>query len=234
MKRLRSAGKSNMRGAGWAGKIFQESDSDGEQPRRRTKDLHPHAIVNATPAGAHSSIVNVSTDFAALPKPAPPSFEFTDIPAPHDTQTAHNFDSSEVDMESFFQEYGLMDPELSAAWDEDHGLKAKRARTASVSKSIIFLLELCNTNTIAQDNPMLQWRDHSRELVLDEMLWLEGRGLYADLPCGECFSPRPLYRCKDCFGGQLFCQGCIAATHCRSPFHVIEVSNSLILAPSHS
>ena len=100
MKRLCSAGKSNMHGAGWAGEIFQESDSDGEQPRRHTKDLYPHAIINATPAGAHSSIVNVSTDFAALPKPVLPSFEFTDIPAPHDTQTAHNFDSS--DMESFF------------------------------------------------------------------------------------------------------------------------------------
>jgi hypothetical protein len=43
----------------------------------------------------------------------------------------------EMSMDSFFQEHGLMDPELSAAWDEDHGLKAKRARTASVSKLII-------------------------------------------------------------------------------------------------
>jgi hypothetical protein len=28
--------------------------------------------------------------------------------------------------------YGIMDPEDSAAWDEEHGLKDKRARTASV------------------------------------------------------------------------------------------------------
>ena len=47
-----------------------------------------------------------------------------------------------MDIDSMFEEYNLMDPELSAAWDEDHGLKAKRARTASVSESTLFLLNL--------------------------------------------------------------------------------------------
>jgi len=71
---------------------------------------------------------------------------------------------------------------------------------------------------------MLQWRDYSRELALDEMLRLEGRGEYAGLPCGECSAPCPLYRCVDCFGGELFCQGCIKSMHQRSPFHIVEVS----------
>ena len=31
---------------------------------------------------------------------------------------------------------------------------------------------------------MLQWRDYSHELALDEMLWLEGHSLYAESPCG--------------------------------------------------
>jgi hypothetical protein len=39
-------------------------------------------------------------------------------------------------MDTFFQEYGLMDPELSTAWDEEHGLKPKQIQTASVSKFI--------------------------------------------------------------------------------------------------
>jgi len=72
---------------------------------------------------------------------------------------------------------------------------------------------------------MLQWRDHSRKLALDEMLRLEGRGAYVGLPCGECLATCPLYRCTDCFGGELFCQKCTLAVHQRSPFHVIEVRN---------
>jgi hypothetical protein len=71
---------------------------------------------------------------------------------------------------------------------------------------------------------MLQWRDYSREQALDEMLRLEGRGVFAELPCGECSAPLPLYRCTDCFGGELFCQQCILSMHRRNPFHVVEVS----------
>ena len=80
---------------------------------------------------------------------------------------------------------------------------------------------------------MLQWWDYSRELALDEMLWLEGRGLYVDSACGECLALCPLYCCKDCFGGQLYCQECMVATHRRDPFHIIEVSQSPTLVLPH-
>jgi hypothetical protein len=40
-----------------------------------------------------------------------------------------------MDVDSLFQEHNFMDPELSTAWDEEYGLKAKQARTASVSSS---------------------------------------------------------------------------------------------------
>lgn len=80
---------------------------------------------------------------------------------------------------------------------------------------------------------MLQWRDYSRELALDEMLWLEGRGLYAESPCGGCSFPSPLYRCTDCFGGQLFCQECTVSMHSRSPFHIVEVSRPFIFVLSN-
>jgi len=75
---------------------------------------------------------------------------------------------------------------------------------------------------------MLQWRDHSRELALNEMLRLEGRGGYAGSPCGECSTPRPLHRCVDCFGHELFCELCTLLLHRRSPFHIIEVGISFI------
>jgi hypothetical protein len=75
---------------------------------------------------------------------------------------------------------------------------------------------------------MMQWRDHSRELALNEMLRLEGQGGYAGSPCGECSTPDPVHRCTDCFGDELFCKQCTLLMHRHSPFHVIEVSNSPI------
>jgi len=140
MKRSRRPVKSNTRGAGWSVETYQESDSDdglGQQPRQRVKDLHPHAIVTATPSGTQSSVVNAFTQPGPLPKAAQKSFQFVDA-LPSDSIDADiNEGILEMNMDSFFQEYGLMDPELSAAWDEEHGLKPKRARTASVSKLII-------------------------------------------------------------------------------------------------
>jgi hypothetical protein len=70
---------------------------------------------------------------------------------------------------------------------------------------------------------MLQWRDYSPELALDEMLRLDGWGAYSGSPCGECLAPRPQYRCMDCFGGELLCLKCILSMHQHSPFHIIEV-----------
>jgi len=142
MKRPRRAGKSKARGAGWAAEAFQESDDGDElnqQPRQRPRDLHPHAIVNATPTGAHSSIVNAFTH-PPVTKAAQEAFYFMDTLPSQETHAADHNDSFDVDIDTIFQEYGFMDPELSAAWDEDHGLKAKRTRTASVRKSITFCL----------------------------------------------------------------------------------------------
>jgi hypothetical protein len=140
MKRSRRIGKSSTRGAGWTAETYQESNSDdglGQQPRQRPRDLHPHTIVNATPAGTQSSIVNAFAEHSNIPKPAPKPFLFVDTPA--SSSNDFTFDNDlEMNLETMFQEYGLMDPKLSAAWDEDHGLKAKRARTASVWESASF------------------------------------------------------------------------------------------------
>ena len=140
MKRTRRAAKSSTRGAGWTGESYQESDSEdeqGQQPQQCPKDLHPHVIVNATPSGTQSSFVNAFTHLGSQPKPVPKVFEFVDTAPSNDNDGFINASDFEMNMESFFQEYGLMDPELSTAWDEDHGLKAKRAHTASVSKFVV-------------------------------------------------------------------------------------------------
>jgi len=145
MKRPRRAGRSNAHGAGWVAEMFQESDSEeqlGQPSRQRLKELHPHAIVNATPEGAESAIVNAAAHpQEALPKTVQKSFQFMDTLPPNDFFTTTNGDRSEMAMDSLFEEFGLMDPGLSAAWDEDHDLRAKRARTASIRKMEPFFLD---------------------------------------------------------------------------------------------
>ena len=131
MKRSRKPARSSRRSAGWTEETYQESDSDSGPEPQFPKDPHPHVIVSATPTGTQSSVVNAFTHPATLPKP---TFEFVDPPPPNDSDAQVNYEEFEKNMDSFFQEYGIMDPELSTAWDEEHGLKAKRARTASVSK----------------------------------------------------------------------------------------------------
>ena len=139
MKRRRT-GKSNARGFGWAAETFQEGDDDdelGRRPPQQPKDLHPHAIVNATPESSQLSIVNSFTHAQPIPafKLTPKPFEFLDTTP---SNLADTNSGSALDLDSILEEYNLMDPELSAAWDDDHGLKSKRARTASVSKSMRF------------------------------------------------------------------------------------------------
>ena len=143
MKRPRKTGASKGYGAGWTTESFQESDDDelSQQPRQRPRDLHPHAIVNATPASTQSSIVNAFTHpQTGIPQPAhKPSFHFVETPVSQTINSTSNNDGLDIDINSFFQEHDFMDPELSAAWDEEYGLKTKRARTASVSGSTLYL-----------------------------------------------------------------------------------------------
>lgn len=72
-------------------------------------------------------------------KPVPWAFQFSDTLS-NDSHTQNIDNTLEMDMESNFQEYGLLDPELTV-WDEDHGLKVKRAWTASVSKTLHFIFD---------------------------------------------------------------------------------------------
>ncbi|KAG1884889.1 hypothetical protein F4604DRAFT_1878458 [Suillus subluteus] len=64
-----------------------------------------------------------------------------------------------------------------------------------------------------------------RDTFLLELLRLDGRGDYVSQDscqgCAECTLP-PLYRCKDCFSTELYCQRCTVEKHCANPLHRIE------------
>ena len=171
--------KSNTHSAGWSVETYQESDSDdrlGQQPRQRVKDLHPHAIVTATPSGTQSSVIKAFTELGPLPKDMQKSFQFVDAPLSDSFDADINEGILEMSMDSFFQEYGLMDPELSAAWDEDHGLKAKWAQTASVSQLIIPCLTFV---VITSSHRTIQCC--SGEIIVANRLWMRCYGLRGEV-----------------------------------------------------
>jgi hypothetical protein len=74
-----------------------------------------------------------------------------------------------------------------------------------------------------QDNPLQQWRENEREVFLDELIRLEGRGVRTDDQCELCHK-EGVYRCLDCIAVQFLCPRCVNSTHSFNPFHVIEVS----------
>ncbi|KAJ7152679.1 hypothetical protein C8R43DRAFT_886109 [Mycena crocata] len=74
---------------------------------------------------------------------------------------------------------------------------------------------------------MKTWAQH-RDVYLDEMLRLEGRGdSHCYEKCGGCGSAAPEFRCAHqmCFGPALFCEQCIVLRHQVLPTHWIEEWN---------
>lgn len=75
---------------------------------------------------------------------------------------------------------------------------------------------------------MHEWAERRQE-YLDEFLRLDGLGDIEDEPvCASCTVLPGIYRCKDCFGGQLHCGACAVQLHRLLPLHRIEVSSFLI------
>ncbi|KAG1869682.1 hypothetical protein C8R48DRAFT_746879 [Suillus tomentosus] len=87
----------------------------------------------------------------------------------------------------------------------------------------------------SSDAPLREWtgyesRSGYREEYLLEDLRLEGRGSAANelCSCGESDAnglKERLYRCEDCFGLEMTCAACCAASHRRLPLHVIKKWN---------
>ena len=70
--------------------------------------------------------------------------------------------------------------------------------------------------------------DH--DLYLDELIRLEGRGIFTDNRCELCRNDG-VYCCVDYLAVQFLCPGCMSRVYSFNPFHMIEVS--LQPSPSH-
>lgn len=64
--------------------------------------------------------------------------------------------------------------------------------------------------------------DEDRDLCLDDVIRLEGRGVLTDDHCELC-RKEGKFRCVDCVAVQFLCKECISSVHSFNPFHVIEV-----------
>ncbi|KAF7314223.1 CxC2 domain-containing protein [Mycena kentingensis (nom. inval.)] len=73
------------------------------------------------------------------------------------------------------------------------------------------------------DPAMSQWLMLHRDTYLRAFLWRDGRG-DAPLLCPGCSdATRPaVVRCRDCYGGTLWCESCCAAVHQHNPLHCVE------------
>ncbi|KAJ7025057.1 hypothetical protein C8F04DRAFT_1269664 [Mycena alexandri] len=74
------------------------------------------------------------------------------------------------------------------------------------------------------DKTMHEWRG-LRDEYLRVLLRLEGAG-DADLaPCPCCKERPATFRCKQCFGDEMYCQECTVQMHAKHPLHVIDEWN---------
>ncbi|KAJ7028207.1 hypothetical protein C8F04DRAFT_1291706 [Mycena alexandri] len=74
------------------------------------------------------------------------------------------------------------------------------------------------------DQVMHEWRG-LRDEYLRLLLRLEGAG-DADLaPCPCCKTATATIRCKQCFGGEMYCKACTVEMHAKHPLHVIDEWN---------
>lgn len=71
------------------------------------------------------------------------------------------------------------------------------------------------------------WRGE-RDAYLACILWLEGRGDSIHSSCRNCGEEVPTkFRCRDCFGGDLWCEQCTVSLHVLNPLHRIQASKAL-------
>ncbi|KAJ7434267.1 hypothetical protein B0H11DRAFT_2164741 [Mycena galericulata] len=70
------------------------------------------------------------------------------------------------------------------------------------------------------------------QAYLDELILLEGRGEYGEYDeCILCGVAAAIYRCRECFTDDLYCQKCIVAHHVDTPLHKIEVPETQVWDP---
>ncbi|KAI6004158.1 hypothetical protein EDD15DRAFT_2385219 [Pisolithus albus] len=89
---------------------------------------------------------------------------------------------------------------------------------------VLDVLDIPQCQRGAGDNPLLTWLSDYREMYLQELLRLEGRGDFVNI-CAECNANSPLYCCRDCFGDWLLCQECTVLGHTLILLHHLEYWN---------
>ncbi|KAJ8503496.1 hypothetical protein ONZ45_g10817 [Pleurotus djamor] len=88
---------------------------------------------------------------------------------------------------------------------------------------------------LSSDDPLKEWVDNVREEYLLELVLLEGPAQSNLTQCDRCLEDIEeggLYRCKECFFGQLLCRMCLIETHEDNPLHSIERWNGDFFARS--
>ncbi|GJE99776.1 CxC2 domain-containing protein [Phanerochaete sordida] len=177
--------------------IFIPSASRGAQ--------RPHTVLDDRVADNMRTIHrHTTTYFPPPPATAQPPEE---LHYASDPDGGLSFDFSAVpsneEIERYLSAYGLDDEETTKKSEEDN------QRTFA---------------TLEHDPTLREWTTQA-EKFLDELLRLEGtRGASREICplCPPSAPQAPLYRCSDCFGGQLVCQGCCLAVHHDQPFHRIK------------
>jgi hypothetical protein len=91
-------------------------------------------------------------------------------------------------------------------------------------------------SNLFQDSTLYKWKARSVDRYLREFLRLDGPGDATEILCPGCkIAPEeegylpPAYRCRECFGGLLFCRKCMVNRHEWNPLHLIDVSATLII-----
>jgi hypothetical protein len=185
-----------------------QDDDDVPAPARDIRMRHTH--LNLHESGGSSS----RTSF--IPAPASPAkqsvqpsyeddFNWNDEPAPLEINTTN---------------YPFLDPAYQHFLDINEPGPPRRKRTTevcSLSNAICLIL----TRASAKDDPLRKWLP-DRDLFLHEIIRLDGRGDRHTI-CRICHSADPTLRCEDCFGGEMFCRGCMVDLHACTPLHRIEV-----------
>ncbi|KAF8202088.1 hypothetical protein K438DRAFT_1581642 [Mycena galopus ATCC 62051] len=78
-----------------------------------------------------------------------------------------------------------------------------------------------------QDSTLHQWKHSCRDCYVLELLHLDGCGDASEEVCPGCeiAENHPVYCCRECKGGLLFCRNCCVSRHLENPLHVVEVWN---------
>ncbi|KAK6985154.1 CxC2 domain-containing protein [Favolaschia claudopus] len=116
-------------------------------------------------------------------------------------------------------------PTLTADDPSDMDTKWDAPSSQQEEEVVYDLLAKAPRKLRPSDDPMCQWVDRKKpHLYLDELILLEGRGDYQDRDfCIICFEAPGVYRCRDCFTDDLYCQTCMVRAHGDCPLHRIEV-----------